>query len=294
MRPRMRSVMALLWFLAPALGCSDSTGSDEEVPPPPPPPPERVALDPHRHFAQCGAELADLQNVLTPLVDSLVAQKIPYTRQPANEWRDCSGNFLRLSSALAEACPDQAPRLIAPPGVAPYVAGQDNAVPIDLPYRSSRSVAAWYHDQSRFTPIFYDDAPQVTDVPSQLLKHRELLRPGAVVWFSRGRPQSAEGVDALFKKTGTGSHINHMAVVTEVMRDDDGNVVSYKMFHGHGRADKGTPSSVTNRQFFEWPERFLANGSKSYPPLGYWSQRLVGVGTIVPTVTEALPHEVPL
>lgn len=231
--------------------------------------------------------------MLTPVVETLVAQKIPYSRTPANEWRDCSGNFLRLSSAVAAVCPEHATNLIAPAGVKPYASDANNAVPFDVPYRSSRSVARWYHDKGLFVPIYYDDAPAVTDVPAKLLEHRHLIRPGAVVWFSRGRPQSGEGIDALFEKTGSGSHINHMATVTDVSRDDDGNVISYKMFHGHGRADKGTPASVTDRQFFVWPARLLANGTKSYPPLGYWSQRLVGVGTLVPTITEALPDEVP-
>ena len=290
--PKIAMTFAVLML---ATGCADT-----HAPSPadanssaPPPQPEPVALDTSRHFARCGGELADLGDTLGPIVADLVAQKIPYSRKPANEWRDCSGNFLRLSSALAAACPEHATALIAPPGVAPYVAGGDNAVPFDVPYRSSRSVAKWYHDQGRFVPVYYDDAPNETDVPAQLLEQRALIRPGAVVWFSRGRPVSADGIGALFQKTGSGSHINHMATVTEVTRDAAGDVISYRMFHGHGRAEKGTPSSVTNRQFLVWPERLLAGGTRSYPPLGYWSQRLVGVGTLVPTVTEALTGELP-
>jgi hypothetical protein len=177
------------------------------------------------YFAVCDGEAKDLELILQPIVTDLVAQKIPYTRDPANEWRDCSGNFLRLSSYVASACPEQQVSLIAPPGIKAYRAGADNAVPYNLPYRSSRSVAQWYHKQGRFTPIYYDGTTSVSGVPADLDRYRDLIRPGAVLWFSRGRPTSAAGVNALFSKTGSGAHINHMGTVTSVRRNERGEVI---------------------------------------------------------------------
>lgn len=237
------------------------------------------------YFALCDGEAKDLEMILQPVVTDLSAQKIPYTRDPANEWRDCSGNFLRLSSYLASACPEQQENLIAPPGIRAYQAGADNAVPFDVPYRSSRAVAQWYHKQERFTPIYYDGTRSVSGVPADLDRYRDLIRPGAVLWFSRGRPTSAGGVNALFNKTGTGSHINHMGTVTSVRRNENGEVIGYAMYHGHGTAAKGTPASVTKGQYWDWPARLLGGGTKEYPPMGYWSQRLVGIGSLVPVVS---------
>jgi len=298
-------ILALMITMAMATGCAttDSGPAPEpkpatvDAPPPPKPvaPPEApsseetAAADGITYFAVCGGEAKDLEELLQPIVADLSAQKIPYTRKPANEWRDCSGNFLRLSSYLASACPDHQVNLIAPPGVKAYKPGASNAVPFDVPYRSSRSVAQWYQEQGRFTPIYYDGVASVSGIPADLHKHRDLIRPGAVLWFSRGKPTSAEGVNALFNKTGTGSHINHMGTVTSVRRNESGEAIGFEMYHGHGRAEKGTPASVTRRQYWEWPAEMLGGGTKEYPPMGYWSQRLVGIGTLVPVVNAPEP-----
>ena len=256
------------------------------APEPTRPEPPPVAVDADSYYAACGGDAEDLEKILEPIVADLVSQKIPYTRDPANEWRDCSGNFLRLSSYVADACPEQQENLIAPPGVKAYKPGGNNAVPFEVPYRSSRSVAKWYDKHGRFTPIYYDGVATVSGIPNDLRTHRNLIRPGAVLWFSRGKPLSSEGRGALFNKTGTKSHINHMGTVTAVRRDENGDVIGFEMYHGHGRAEKGTPASVTKAQYWEWPTTYLKNG-KEYPPLGYWSQRLVGIGTLVPVVDAA-------
>lgn len=40
-----------------------------------------------------------IESILKPIVASMVQQAIPYPQDSANEWRDCSGNFLRLTAA---------------------------------------------------------------------------------------------------------------------------------------------------------------------------------------------------
>jgi len=267
---------------APTVTGAPATPAQPE--PVPEPEPVTVELDTDTHFALCGGKVQDLADVLQPIVADLVAQKIPYSRTAKKEWRDCSGNFLRLSSAVAAVCDEHASELLAPAGVKPYVAGGDNVIAFDVPVRSSRATAKWYAQRGRLTPIYYDDAPGLADVPNDLLKHRSMIRPGAVVWFSRGRPESSLGLDQLFASPDTPNNINHMATVTAVTRDDQGDVISYEMYHGHGKEAKGTKASVTTKQFFEYPASYLKNGTVSYPPLGYWSQRLVAIGTLVPTV----------
>lgn len=234
----------------------------------------------HAYHALCDGEVTDLADVLEPIARNMTAQKIPYTRDPANEWRDCSGNFLRLSSYVASACPDQQEHLIAPPGIKDYAPGGDNVAPGNVTVRSSRGVAKWFNDRGRFTPIYYDDAERLGAAPKDLHAYRDYIRPGAVLWFSRGKPLRTDGIDALFVRNEANSHINHMATVTAVVRDDSGQVMGYSMYHGR---TKSKPGSVTKAHFWTWPEKYL-QGGKEYPPLGYWKQRLVGISTLVPVV----------
>ena len=245
--------------------------------------PTAVAGDSDYFYAQCNGKVQNLQDVLAPIVADMSAQKIPYSQTPANEWRDCSGNFLRLSSYLASACPENARYLVAPPGVSDYRPGGDNVAPeANLSGRASRDIARWYHGQGRFTPIYYDGVDSPAERPQALVANRHLIRPGAVLWFSLDRPRSADGLEGLFTKSvSRGPHINHMGTVTEVTRGDDGQVVSYAMYHGRST---GKPGSVTRAHFWTWPDSYLANGSREYPSFGYWKQYLVGIGTIVPLV----------
>ncbi len=84
-------------------------------------PPEQAKIP--QDMKQC----QNIEMVLQPIVVSMVAQKIPYSQSPSNEWRDCSGNFLRLSSYVANQCPGV--QLVAPPGVTAYTKGGRNKAP---------------------------------------------------------------------------------------------------------------------------------------------------------------------
>ncbi len=233
------------------------------------------------YLAKCGGQVRDLEAVLSPIVSKMVAQKIPYAQAPANEWRDCSGNFLRLTSYLAAACPEQQANLVAPAGIRDYRPGRNNVAPNggQVEARTTRALAKWYYEQGNFTPVFYDGATKATDVPASLKAIRNRVRPGAVLWFSRGAPKSAGGVKALFNRNRAGTHINHMATVTKVERDAKGDVVRFEMYHGRS---KGKRATVTTNHYWDWPES-LTKGGKAYPAFGYWSQRVVGIATVVPT-----------
>ncbi len=245
--------------------------------PVPPPPVDRNAF-----YASCGGKIDNLEDVLEPIVENMVAQKIPYTQNPANEWRDCSGNFLRLSSYLASVCPENQNYLIAPPGIRDYTPGGNNVAPSGVTARTSRAIAKWYQAQGRFTPIYYEGVTSPSEIPADLRKNRHLVRPGAVVWFSFGRPTSQDGLDALFeKKVSRGPHINHMATVTSVNLGEDGQVASFEMYHGR---TTGKPGSVTKTHYWKWPDKYLKGDTKEYPSFGNWTQYLVGIAAIVPTV----------
>lgn len=234
-------------------------------------PASTLAVDPYAYYAVCGGQLRSLSEVLGPITRSMVSQKIPYSQDAVNEWRDCSGNFLRLSSYLAEECPELESSLVATKGITDFKAGANNIVAnARAARRTTRGIARWYSEQGRFTPIYYDGP---ADDKAILKKYRDLIRPGTVLWFSRSKPTSDSGLKDLFNY-----QINHMGTVVDVTRNGRGEVVRYKMYHGRS---KGKLATVTFNHYWDWPKEFLGSG-RLYPPLGYWDQYLVAIGTIAP------------
>lgn len=252
-------------------GALERQPTEETVVPPAAPPPK---IDPRAYYAMCGGQLTDLEDVLGPITSRMVSQKIPYSQAASGEWRDCSGNFLRLSSYLAEECPELESSLAATKGITDFQPGANNlSKPARAAARTTRGLASWYSEQGRFVPVYYDGAP---DEQTALEKYRTLIRPGAVLWFSRKKPASSAGLDPLL------SHqINHMGTVVSVTRDESGDVVRYEMYHGR---NKGKVATITNTHFWDWPAEYLGSG-RTYPPLGYWGQYLVGIGTIAAVQT---------
>lgn len=261
-------------------GCVSPPPQPPQPPQPPPEPPNPETA----YYVQCNGEVTDLEAILEPLVDNMVSQAIPYppydsSRELANEWRDCSGNFLRLTSYVAGACSEYDSSLAAHSGIKDYRTNESNVVSLDRGARTTRGIGKWYHEQPNFSfqPIYYDDVPakpRKQAISAELQKHRHLIRPGAVLWFARTMPTSDNGLTALFTyNKDTGQHINHMGTVTAVKHDADGQVISFSMYHGRNPR-KG--SGVTEH---EW----AYSGDSDYPPFGVGTQYLVAIGTIVPT-----------
>lgn len=230
---------------------------------------------------ECAGARVTLGLLLQPIVTKMVAQKIPYSQDPANEWRDCSGNFLRLSSYLAQRCPDQEGHLVATQGVRDYRPLGSNRVRAKAAARTTRQIARWYDKQDRFTPIYYDDAPSLGAAPADLRRIRDQVRPGTVLFFSKGRPLAEQGKKPLFTP-GRSTAIVHMATVTKVQLDSQsGQVLGFEMYHGRNARH---PGMVTKSHFWDWPDHLTQDGAKQYPPFGNWSQRLVGIATLLPSL----------
>ncbi len=228
---------------------------------------------PSSYLVQCKNKTVDLEKILTPIISNLKTQKIPYAQFPSNEWRDCSGNFLRLCSYVVNRCPDQSKNLPAMAGIKDYKAGRSNQAPGKPKARSTKDIAKWYYAQGNFTPIFYDAKSAISKPSADLKKYRNQIRVGTVLWFSHTRPTKSNSISTLLSK------INHMATVASVNKDTKGNVVQFTMYHGR---NKGKVATVTKEQYWNWPNKFL-QGNKQYPPMGYWSQYLVGFASLLPT-----------
>lgn len=234
------------------------------------------------YFTQCNGKAQNISDIIQPIASNMVSQQISYALLPATEWRDCSGNFLRFSSYLAAKCPDQASNLAAPAGINAYIEGGDNFRPGHEKARSSRALAQWYQSQGRFTPIYYDAAAPIGQPSEDLKRNRNRIRVGSVLWFSIGKPRSEDGLNGLFKKRPNhDAFISHMAIVTAVKYDEQGNVSQFEMYHGQNARKF---AGITKTHFWQWPTRYLGGGKKEYPPFGYWKQYLVGVGDLLPSI----------
>lgn len=241
-----------------------------------PPAPDAPVAVAETYYATCDDTLWSMSDLLRAVTNGMVNQRIPYSAAP-EEWRDCSGNFLRLSSYVASICPGSEADLAAPAGVDDYEPASTNHVSLQPEARSTRELARWYHAQERFVPIWYDET-EPSEAPASLDALRHLIKPGAVLWFSYGRPLQADGIDQLFSRGPTRTHINHIGTVVQVERDLQGRVVSYAMFHGRNR-DKLATITVDHR--------YESDGR--VPPFGYGSQHLVGIGALLPPASPPRP-----
>jgi len=204
-----------------------------------------AALDAYR--IDCGGQVIDLAGPVADIAAAIEDSSFLYATKPLT---DCSGIFHRVLRKIKKRCPDQA------------------YPPIET-YRDTRDLARWYQEQGKL--ILVKDALAMAD----------LIKPGAVLFFGQRKTKYTNfTAEDLFKR-GTG--INHMGVVVRVHKDDAGHVVSYELFHGHGRPGK-TPASTTNYHR-RVPSR------PSYPPLGNGNEQWVAFATLVGPADQVLAAE---
>ena len=222
-------------------------------------------------WAACGQRDVRVGDLLTVIADGLTRQRIPYGRPTPDEWRDCSGAFLRLSSYLASACPGS-DTLAAPPGVEAYRPEGPNVPDVVAYARSSRDLARFMHAQGRFVPITYGDTPKKGALSAAVARYRHLLKPGAVVWFSQRpllEPLGGE-LEQLLVTNLKRTHIHHVGTVVDVEQDEDGEVIAFAMFHGRNPGQ--VASITTDHRVDHWP------------PFGNADQYLTGIGTLLPPI----------
>ncbi|GAB4402326.1 MAG: hypothetical protein OHK0039_00190 [Bacteroidia bacterium] len=186
---------------------------------------------------RCGADDLDLEATLGEIVRQLEAAHLAYNVEP---FSDCSGIFHRVLDSLALRCPD-------------------HAYPDPALYRDSRALARWYHQRGRLVLV-----------QQQAREMDSYIRPGAVMFYSRGG-----GATTLAELTAPGG-IGHVGVVVAVEYDRRGVVSNYALFHGR---NPGKPASVTHFHHRRHPR---------YPPYGNAAEPWVAVA---PILGEALAVE---
>ena len=182
-------------------------------------------------FAGCGGEGGDSAKVIRQIADRLTAQGIMYGSEPLS---DCSGMFHRVLESFSDRCPG-----------------------LDLPSpdsaRSSRDIGRWYASKGSFVQI------------SDPLSHASLIEPGAAMFFGRSDRRFAE-----LTREEALAEIEHLGIVVSVERDSDGNVLSYRLFHGRS---PGTPAGIT-----DYHRREVSRPGHS--PFGNWDQQWIGISPL--------------
>ena len=184
--------------------------------------------------AACTYLFTDPQKVFYAIADSLTRLKIMYSNNPAR-LADCSGIFHRFLLSLNRRC------------------GQLQLPPIESA-RSSRAIARWYADRGKLTVV------------TNALVQSYLIEPGKVLFFGRRwtKYPNVSLADVL-------SQTYHMAICVEVIRDRNGVVQSYKLFHGRRT---GKSATIT-----DWHKRRPSR--TNLPPLGNWDEQLIGIAPVV-------------
>ncbi len=191
---------------------------------------------------QCYANDQELGKQLTLFAEKTERDSVWYvvhTGNPPDQLADCAGMFLRVIRFVQSTC-DQ----------------YDYPKPTDA--RGSRTQARWFYDRNNLVIVKNgsDDA----------MAKRNLIKPGAVLFFGRsGQHYNDVTIDMIERE------VAHVGVVTEVKRDDVGNVIGYTMFHGRSKG------KIAQRSFYHSiePPRL------GFPILGNWNQQWMGIANIM-------------
>ncbi|HMQ46068.1 MAG TPA: hypothetical protein PKA00_01130 [Saprospiraceae bacterium] len=170
---------------------------------------------------------------LSDLASYIEHNPLWYSSSPSS-LKDCSGVFHRLLNIIKTKYPDC---------MGPEITEA----------RDSRSIARWYQANNSFHVI------------NNAMEQRHLIRPGAVLFF--GAPGRYYRSSTLSQMNSLDGVIRHIGVVTEVFRDEEGNVTGYVMMHGR------RPGVYAQRTY----KHKATPPRPGYPVLGNWNQQLVGL-----------------
>ncbi len=192
--------------------------------------------------------------VLDNIAADLEAQKLAYKSELG---QDCSGIYHKVK--------DQVRRKISTLGdKSKYIYPEFS---VD---RNTRQIAYWYHKHNNLHMV------------KDAMASRHLIRPGSVMFYGRTEEKYADlSADLLSnpdvfqhdKAAGKGK-IYHVGVVTNVTKDEQGNVVRYTLMHG--RNSKYTASRTDGN--WDGPGGYGTAFAKF--PFGNWNQQWIAVANI--------------
>lgn len=189
-----------------------------------------------------------ISRVLTAIAKNLQAKNLDYV---SAKMQDCSGIFHQIKDSLKTRLP-----ALADLSLYNY--------PTPTTARSSRQIADWYYKNNNL--LLVEDA----------VASKNSIRPGAVMFFGKsGKKFKNITIDQLtdrnnnYTKNGA---IQHIAVVTSVTTDQEGNVVDYTMMHARYPGKTASMSGSKEVQ---------STRTVGLPPFGNWQQQWVAVANTV-------------
>ena len=193
---------------------------------------------------------ARMSKALLDISDNMIAQNLAYD---SGRGQDCSGIFHRIKDSLQVRFPS-------------LKEGDAYTYPKFAVNRSTRQLVDWYHQNGNLK-IIHDP-----------IAARNAIRPGSVMFFGRGgekHPSSSLNIDKLTNRKNNYARdlalVNHVAIVTDVKKDEDGNVTGYTMMHARYSKNKACKSG----SLMEPPH------CDQCPPFGNWSQQWLAVANVV-------------
>ncbi len=196
-----------------------------------------------------------ISRVLESISDNMEKQKLAYV---SSLGQDCSGIFHRIKDSIQVRLPALRD-------------GYGYKYPKYSKDRSSRQIADWYYRNGNLMII--EDA----------VAARNSIRPGSVMFF--GKPNKKFRNMTIEKLTDRDNNytsngiIMHVAVVTSVRTDEEGNVVDYTMMHGRNSRIHASRTGSKEVQ---------SKRTKGLPPFGNWSQQWVAVANIATPESNAV------
>ncbi|RMG55845.1 MAG: hypothetical protein D6722_27300 [Bacteroidetes bacterium] len=229
---------------------ADTVAAEPEPEPEPAPTPAPTGGGLRPHAVQDGS----LATLLETVARNMEAQKLAYV---SSLGQDCSGIYHKLKDSVKLHIP----------------AFRDPArftFPEYASVRSSRHIAYWYHE--------HDNLYIVRDGKAAM----NMVKPGCVMFFGRTDEQYNNiTIDLLTNPNGNFVHdgingkIMHIAVVTSVEKDENGNVVEYTMMHGRNTRYPASRSSGN----CDCPSKGLDKQFGKFP-FGNWNQQWVAMANI--------------
>lgn len=187
-----------------------------------------------------GISNEELFELLTAYTEAVEAepQRWMYSNK-SSDFKDCSGMFIRMCEELQDVLP------------ADY----------DFPSRSergTRDLARWYAEHGDLQLV---RQPQVSSAA---------IKVGSIMFFGRankGRPGRFDvtNLTAAYPK----GLLAHMGVVVAVDRAEDGQLLSYTLFHGRSSGKPAARSIIRRSQnpdFGNWGQPWLAYASLLHRP----------------------------